>query len=498
MKLALLLNGVRVIKLHQAAYGKAPVTQDVEIGAIRYDSRRVGPGDCFVALRGSGVDGHRFIDQAVQKGACAVVIDDDNAFNDSLALHHGVTKIVVADTRRALAQLAANYFGHPSQRLTMVGVTGTNGKTTTAYLIRSILEASGARAGLVGTIEYLFGKRSSPASHTTPESLELQELLAQMVTAGCSAVAMEVSSHALHQSRVYGIDFSAAVFTNLTQDHLDYHGSMEEYFRAKRLLFDGLRADAPAIVNADDPWGQVLARERQGTMITYGFLPGSTVTVRDIAVTLDGTTIAVSVDGALVELRSVLVGQFNVYNIVAAFSTGYALGVPLEAIVSGIGQLAAVRGRFERIRSPKGWTAIVDYAHTPDALENCLRTIRALLPADRPGRIITVFGAGGDRDRTKRPAMGAVAASLSDVLILTSDNPRSEDPATIIKEIAAGIPPGVVYDVDVDRRRAITQALERAHPGDVVLVAGKGHEEYQIIKSDRFHFSDREIIEGLL
>jgi len=498
MKLALLLDGVRVIKLHQAAYGKAPLTQDVEIGAIRYDSRRVGHGDCFVALRGTGVDGHRFIDQAVGQGATAVVIDDDNAFNDSLALHLGVTKIVVPDTRRALARLAANYFGHPSQRLTTVGVTGTNGKTTTAYLIRSIFEASGATAGLVGTIEYLFGTRSSPASHTTPESLELQELLAQMVTAGCSAVAMEVSSHALHQSRVHGIDFSAAVFTNLTQDHLDYHGSMEEYFRAKRLLFDGLRADVPAIVNADDPWGQVLAREHQGMMITYGLRPGSAVTVRDSAVTLDGTTITVTVDGTLVELRSVLVGQFNVYNIVAAFSAGYALGIPLEAIVSGIGRLAAVRGRFERIRSPKGWIAIVDYAHTPDALENCLRTIRALLPGDRPGRVITVFGAGGDRDRTKRPVMGAVAASLSDVLILTSDNPRSEDPMTILKEIASGIPPGVSFDVEVDRRHAIARALERAQVGDVVLVAGKGHEEYQIIKTERLHFSDREIIEQFL
>jgi UDP-N-acetylmuramyl-tripeptide synthetase len=309
---------------------------------------------------------------------------------------------------------------------------------------------------------------------------------------------MEVSSHALHQSRVYGIDFSAAVFTNLTQDHLDYHGSMEEYFRAKRLLFDGLPAAVPAVVNADDPWGQVLARERHGAVITYGFRPGSTVTVRDSAVTLDGTTLTVTADGAPVEVRSALVGKFNVYNIVAAFAAGYALRTPLEAIVSGIGKLSAVRGRFERIRSPRGWTAIVDYAHTPDALENCLRTIRALLPGDRPGRVITVFGAGGDRDRTKRPVMGAVAASLSDVLILTSDNPRSEDPLSIMKEIAAGIPPQVSYDMEVDRRRAIVQALQHAQPGDVVLVAGKGHEDYQIIKSERFHFSDREIIEQFL
>jgi len=497
MKLGLLLDGVRVIKLHQAAYGKAPMTQDVEIGGLRYDSRRVGPGDCFVALRGTGFDGHRFIEEAVRRGASAVVIDDNNAFSDSLALHHGVTKIVVADTRRALARLAGNFFGHPSERLTMVGITGTNGKTTTAYLIRSILEASGARAGLIGTIEYLFGRTSTPASHTTPESLELQELLAQMVSAGCSAVAMEVSSHALHQSRVHGIDFSAAVFTNLTQDHLDYHGSMDKYFRAKRILFEELGSDAPAVINADDSWGQVLAREHRGALITYGFRPGNTVVVQDSAVTLDGTTITVSVDGASVEVRSVLVGTFNVYNIVAALSAAYALGIPLEAIVSGIGQLSTVRGRFERIQSQKGWTAIVDYAHTPNALENCLRTIRAVLPKNHPGRVITVFGAGGDRDRTKRPAMGAVAASLSDVVILTSDNPRSEDPLSIIKEIAAGIPPQVSYDIEPDRRQAIAQAIERARPGDVILVAGKGHEDYQIIKSRRLHFSDREIIEHL-
>lgn len=498
MKLGLLLNGVRVIKLHQAAYGRALLTQDVEIGGLRYDSRKVGPGDCFVALRGTGVDGHRFIEEALQRGAAAVVVDEDRAFSDSLALHHGVTKIVVADTRRALAQLAANFFGRPSQRLTMVGITGTNGKTTTAYLVRSILEASGSSAGLIGTIEYLYGASSSPASHTTPESLELQELLAQMVFAGCTAVAMEVSSHALHQGRVYGIDFSTAVFTNLTQDHLDYHGSMDEYFRAKKLLFEDLGADAPAVINADDPWGQVLASERRGALITYGFRPGCTVTIQESSVTLEGTNVTLAVDGALVQVRSVLVGTFNVYNIVAAFSAGYALGLPKDAVVSGIGRLSAVKGRFERLRSPKGWTAIVDYAHTPDALENCLRTIRSLLPGGSPGRVITVFGAGGDRDRTKRPRMGAVAASLSDVVILTSDNPRSEDPLSIIKEIAAGIPPNVSYDMEPDRRRAITQALERAQPGDVILVAGKGHEDYQIIKSERSHFSDREIIEDLL
>jgi UDP-N-acetylmuramoyl-L-alanyl-D-glutamate--2,6-diaminopimelate ligase len=498
MRLSQLLDGVRVMKLHQATYGKHPVTQDIEIRSLCYDSRRVERGDCFVALKGSGSDGHHFIEDAVHRGALACVLEVDSAFNDSLALHQGVTKIVVADSRRALAQMAGNFFGHPSRDLTMVGVTGTNGKTTTAYLIRSILEASGAVAGLIGTIEYRFGVRTSTATHTTPESLELQELLATMRSAGCTAVSMEVSSHALHQSRVHGIDFSAAVFTNLTQDHLDYHGSMDEYFRAKKILFTQLKETAPAVVNVDDPWGQELARSHRGSLVTYGSAPESAVRIAESTVTLDGTVLTLVVGGSPVQLRSPLVGRFNIYNVAAAYAAGHALGIAHPSIAEGVARVGAVRGRFERLTSTKGWSAIIDYAHTPDALTNCLRTIRDLLPKKGAGRVITVFGAGGDRDRTKRPHMGAAAASFSDVVILTSDNPRSEEPLSIIQEIAAGIPAGFRYSIEPDRRKAITQALTQAQPGDVVLIAGKGHEEYQVVKNTRTHFSDREVVEELL
>jgi UDP-N-acetylmuramoyl-L-alanyl-D-glutamate--2,6-diaminopimelate ligase len=498
MRLGQLLDGVQVVKLYQAAYGRHPITQDITIHALRYDSRRVGQGDCFIALRGSGADGHRFIEDAVGRGAVAVVVEHESAFPDSLALHHGVTKIVVADSRRALALMAANLYSHPSSTLTMVGVTGTNGKTTTAYLIRSILEQSGDVAGLIGTIEYVFGTQSTPASHTTPESLELQELLTEMVTAGCTAVSMEVSSHALDQSRVHGINFAAGVFTNLTQDHLDYHGSMEKYFDAKKILFDGLQETAPAVVNIDDPWGRTLAQTHRGALVTYGFGSDATVAITDVAVMLEGTAMTLTVGGAAHRVRSPLVGQFNVYNIAAAFSAGHALGIAPQHLANGIAGVPAVRGRFEQRRSAKGWTAIIDYAHTPDALTNCLRTIREMLPREGAGKVITVFGAGGDRDRTKRPLMGAAAATFSDHVILTSDNPRSEDPLAIIKEIAAGIPSACPVTIEPDRRKAITLALTEAAPGDVILVAGKGHEDYQVIKNERTHFSDHEVVEGLL
>ncbi len=498
MRLGQLLEGVKVVKLYQKTYGQHPITQDIEIRSLQYDSRTVERGDCFVALKGWGTDGHRFLQDAVHRGARAVVVELDEAFADTQALHHGVTKIVVSESRQALAQMAANLFHHPAQALTMVGVTGTNGKTTTAYLIRSILEASGARAGLIGTIEYLFGEQSKPASHTTPESLDLQELLREMVSSGITAVSMEVSSHALDQGRVSGIEYAAAVFTNLTQDHLDYHGTMERYFDSKRRLFDDLSDSAPAVVNSDDPWGQKLALTHRGRLVTYGFGEGSTVTIRDAAVSFHGTSLTVEIGGVRQQFASPLVGRFNVSNIAAAVSAGHALGIDMETLRRGIKAVSAVRGRFERMASSRGWTAIVDYAHTPDALANCLRTIRELLGADHAGRLVTVFGAGGDRDRAKRPLMGAAAASLSDRVILTSDNPRSEDPEAIIREIASGLPAGYPVVIEPDRRKAIADALSGALPGDVVLIAGKGHEDYQVIGSVRTHFSDREIVEEYL
>lgn len=497
MKLAQLLQGVRVTKLFQTMFGRMVVTHDVEVRNIQYDSRNVVQGDCFVAIRGTGVDGHRFISTAIANGAKVVVLEDDGILPDSFFMHAGVVKVVVADSRIALAQLAANYHDHPSNKLTMIGVTGTNGKTTTTHIIKSILEASGETVGLIGTIEYAIGNRTFPATHTTPESLELNALLAQMVEAGCTSVSMEVSSHALHQSRVFGLAYRAAVFTNLTQDHLDYHGSMEEYCRAKKTLFNGLTDEASAVVNQDDPWGAKIVEGSRARKLMYSANGEATVSARDISLSIEGTSMAVVHNGRTTPVTSPLVGRFNVYNILAAFSTGVCLGISPEVIGQGIRSLKAVRGRFERIASPKGWTAIVDYAHTPDALEKCLHAIRDVLQMTPGGKIITVFGAGGDRDKTKRPLMGAVAGNLSDAVIVTSDNPRTEDPGGIINDIVGGIPKETTALREPDRRKAIAQAVSMARSGDVILIAGKGHEDYQVIGKDKIPFSDQEVVGAL-
>jgi UDP-N-acetylmuramoyl-L-alanyl-D-glutamate--2,6-diaminopimelate ligase len=498
MNLGNLLEGVPVTKLFETTYGHAAVTHEIAVHRIQYDSRKVETGDCFVALRGTGSDGHQFIGSAVGKGAKAVVLEHDSEWPDPYFMHAGVAKVVVADSRKALALISANYFGHPSREMTMVGVTGTNGKTTTTHLIKSILEAAGKRAGLIGTIEYTIGNEVIPASHTTPESLELNELLDRMRTSACQAVSMEVSSHALHQSRVYGLDYDVAVFTNLTQDHLDYHGSMEEYFRAKQLLFDALPEDATAVSNFDDPWNARMISTTRARTMTYGIGEKADIRASDITLSIDGTSFRLRTGKGETSISSSLVGRFNVYNILAAYSAGMALGYPHDTLARGIDNLKGVRGRFQRVASPKGWTAIIDYAHTPDALEKCLRTIHEILPAAKRGRIITVFGAGGDRDRTKRPLMGKIAAGLSDLAIVTSDNPRTEDPQGIIDDIVRGISPEATVIRDADRRSAILTALRQARSGDVVLVAGKGHEDYQLIGREKIHFSDSEIVEDFI
>ena len=494
MTLSALLRGVTVTKLFQTVYGKTVVTQELEIREVRYDSRAVVPGDLFVAIRGNAVDGHRFINDAIHRGAVAVVLDDDAAIHDSLCLHTGTAKVVVPDTRSALAVIAANLHGNPARRLTLVGVTGTNGKTTTTHLVRSVLEAAGMRTGLVGTIGVAVGDEVRPATHTTPESLELHGLLASMVTAGCTAAVMEVSSHALVQHRVAGVPFRVGVFTNLTPDHLDFHQTMESYAEAKQVLFRGLGAGTHAVINADDPHAETMIEGSAAQVLRYAIDHKADVRARSIRLGVRGTAFELAAGGASTVVRSRLIGTFNVQNILAAWTTGIALGIPGEIIQQGIASSGPVRGRFEQISSPKGWTAIVDYAHTPDALAHCLRTIRELLPQDG-GRIITVFGCGGDRDRTKRPAMGRIAADASDITIITSDNPRSEEPDAIIAEIAAGVTPGRTVHRETDRRRAIARALELARRGDVVLIAGKGHETYQVVGTSRKHFDDREEVE---
>lgn len=492
MTLSRLLDGVAVIKMFQTMYGRMVVTHEVEIQGIRYDSRVATKGDLFVAMSGAVVDGHRFINEAIQNGVAAIVMQDESNAPDALFMHAGVAKIVVADSRKALARIAANFYQHPSKRLTLVGITGTNGKTTTTHLIKSVIEAGETTCGLIGTNEHKIGDETVPATHTTPEAVEVNALLSRMVDRGCSAAVMEVSSHALVLHRTEGLLFRVAGFTNLTQDHLDFHGSMEAYQQAKRMLFEGLEKGACAVTNIDDAAGPSMVATTKGSVLTYGFSSRADVSVSGVESTVSGTRCMVSHGGTSREIRSSLTGTFNVYNILAAYSAGVALELPHEQIARGIQSLKAVRGRFEQIVSPSGWTAIVDYAHTPDALHRCLEAIRELVPVDAKGRIISVFGCGGNRDKTKRAPMGRIASSYSDVTIVTSDNPRGEDPGTIIKEILAGVVPGSTVLTNVNRKAAISQGLAIARPGDVVLIAGKGHETYQIVGETRSHFDDRE------
>ncbi|MCX6122286.1 MAG: UDP-N-acetylmuramoyl-L-alanyl-D-glutamate--2,6-diaminopimelate ligase [Ignavibacteriales bacterium] len=498
MRLSQLLEGVTVSKLFQTMYGQMVVTHEVEIGKVQYDSRKIQRGDCFVAIKGTASDGQTFIQSAINQGAKVVVLQDDTVLPDPLCMHAGVIKVVVPNARKALALMSANYFGHPSKKLKFVGITGTNGKTTTSHLVKAIMEAGGEKAGLVGTIEYTIGEQIIPATHTTPESLELNELFASMVENNCTAVSMEVSSHALDQSRVYGLDFDVAVFTNLTQDHLDYHVTMENYFEAKKILFTRLKPSHCAVINNDDPWGVQLLGFIKAKKISYGFNLTADVFAKEVKLSIDGTTFVVSNGQQECTVSTSLIGKFNVYNVLAAYATGVGLGLPQEQILVGIKNLKNVRGRFERIASPGGWTAIVDYAHTPDALENCLKTIHDVLPSKNRGHIITVFGAGGDRDKTKRPIMGRIAGDYSDLVIVTSDNPRSEVPETIIDDIMRGITRHASVLREVDRQTAIERAIKCAKSGDVILIAGKGHEDYQIIGKEKKHFSDREIVESLL
>lgn len=492
MTLSRLLDGIPVVKMFQTIFGRMVVTHEVEVRRIQYDSRKVERNDLFVAIHGMGYDGHDFIDDAVSRGAAVVVVENDQARPDSYFMHAGVVKVVVPSTRSALARLSANYYGHPSRKLQLVGVTGTNGKTTTAYLIAAIME----NAGLIGTIEYRLGTTVLPALHTTPESLELNSLLAQMVEQQCKTAVMEVSSHALHQRRVEGLAFRAGVFTNLTQDHLDYHGTMEEYFRAKKMLFDSLEDTALAVTNVDDPYGMKIVESCRAPILRYGITNTADVQAKNIELSVTGTSCTIRYKNTHTDITSHLIGRFNVYNILAAYTTGIGLDIPQEKLRSTISSFQPVRGRFERIATTRGYTVIIDYAHTPDALYHCLMTIHDIFDHQgKRGRVITVFGCGGNRDRTKRPKMGKIATELSDVTIVTSDNPRHEDPERIIDEVMGGIVAGATAYRQVNRRAAIQQALTLAQAGDVVLIAGKGHETYQIIGDERMYFSDHDVVQ---
>jgi len=458
---------------------------DVRCRGVTHDSRRAGPGWVFVALRGLKADGAVFAPQAIAAGATVVVAE--RAPDDAPR----APWIVVGDARLALARLAAEFFDHPSRKMRVVGITGTNGKTTTSYLVGAIFEAADIRCGVLGTVMYRIGAREFPAERTTPEAPELQGFMHDMVTAGCGACAMEVSSHALALRRADGIHFAAGVFTNLTRDHLDFHADMEGYFAAKRRLFELLPGDAPAAVNLDDPRGAAIV-EIARRPVTYAINRPADVTPGPLSLSLDGLAFDVRTPRGELHIASPLVGRPNVYNILAAVSVTTALDLPLDAVARGIAQLSGVPGRFERASSAADdVTVIVDYAHTDDALRNLLETARPL--ASR--RLITVFGAGGDRDRTKRPLMGMVAGRLSDVVVITSDNPRSEDPQRILDEINLGAQQETRgRDVEVvtvvDRREAIHYAVSHASAGDLILVAGKGHEKYQEIGGRLLPFDD--------
>jgi UDP-N-acetylmuramoyl-L-alanyl-D-glutamate--2,6-diaminopimelate ligase len=483
MELAKLLEGVAGLEM-----GADPAA---EISLLAYDSRRVGPGSLFFAIAGESIDGHQFITSALESGAVAVV--SERAAPEGLATRW----VRVAKIRRALAAAARSFYGAPDSRLLVLGVTGTNGKTTTAFLLESILRAAGVPAGLFGTVEYRVGGRVLPALNTTPESLDLFLYFSQLLEAGAKAAVMEVSSHALAQERVWGVHFSAAVFTNLTRDHLDYHKDFGGYFAAKRRLFEGLGAPPPklAVINAGDDWGARLLELPYSRRITYALSSEAQVRVRHFTQSDSGIKSTLVTPEGRLEIESPLMGQANLANILAATATALGLGVSSEAIVQGIRNLTSVPGRFERVDEGQPFLVIVDYAHTDDALRNLLRTARDLTRK----RLIAVFGCGGDRDRAKRPLMGEVVGSLSDVPVLTSDNPRSEDPLRIINDAMVGLQrAGKPYLTEVDRRAAIAKALGQAREGDVVVIAGKGHEMYQVFKDRTEPHDDREVARQVL
>ena len=477
----------------------AEPVRDLDVRAVTYDSREAGPGTIFVALRGTKTDGARFAAQALAKGAVAVVAESAAPAGTSAPWIH------VEHAREALAALAAVLAGNPSEQLALVGITGTNGKTTTSYLLTAMFDAAGVRCGRIGTIGYRIGDREVDASRTTPEAPDLQRMLREMVTVGCGACVMEVSSHALALRRVDALRFSAAVFTNLTRDHLDFHGSMDAYFSAKRRLFEILPDGAVGVINADDRRAaELVAAARRP--VTYAIDAAADVRPGPLTFSLDGLAFEVRTPRGTLHVKSRLVGRPNAYNILAAAATAMALDLPFSAIEAGIAAVEHVAGRFQLVSDPAdNVKVIVDYAHTDDALKNLLETARPLAT----GRVVTVFGCGGDRDRTKRPLMGAVAARLSDFVIVTSDNPRSEDPLAIIEEIRRGLVPpadrmmprgqrATASTAIVDRREAIEKAIRDARPGDLVVIAGKGHEKYQVIGDRTLPFDDVEIARAAL
>ena len=479
MNFAELLNGAEVV----AQSGNPEVT------GLEYDSRRVKPGDVFIAMRGESSDGNRFIEKAISAGAVAVVTDSDGALAN-------VAWARVRHGRRALAVLSANFYGKPVHNLAVTGITGTNGKSTTTFLVESILTAAGRGSALIGTIEYHVAGKVLPAPHTTPEALELNRIFADGLQVGATEAVMEVSSHALAQERVYGIPFDVVVFTNLTRDHLDYHVSMEEYFSAKKILFEGCGASAPrvSVINVDDEYGVRLAAFCKGRseVITYG-LSKADFHATKIEIGSKRTLFEVIGPDDSFRVSSPLIGRVNVYNILAAIAAAHARGCQSEEITRGVASLSRVPGRFERVDCGQPFTVVVDYAHTDDALRNLTALAREFVKPGG-GHVITVFGCGGDRDRAKRLLMGEAAGNGSDFVVLTSDNPRSEDPLAIINDAVVGLQrTSAKYTTELDRKKAIELVLGKARAEDIVLIAGKGHEQVQITRAGSTPFDDRQV-----
>ncbi len=475
-----------------------PIKKDVAIRGITQDSRKVEKGFLFVAIAGHEQDGHRFIPEAVRKGAAALVVTQK--MDSTLK----VPVILVKDSRKALAEVAARFYKDPSEKMRVIGVTGTNGKTTITYLMESVLTEAGRRPAVLGTINYRYGGKVRSSGTTTPESVDLQRFFAHMLEEGVTDVVMEVSSHALVMERIRGVHFDAAIFTNLSQDHLDFHKDLEDYFQSKLKLFTELLPDSRkknrfAVLNMEDPRSEIIFQKVKGlTKIRTGLTGPYEVSCQSFQLSEEGIQARVKIGAESVEIRSKLLGRFNLENILVVMAAAQSLGVPMEAIVRGLEKMTGVPGRLERIPNDRGIHLFVDYAHTPEALAGVGETLRKI----SRGRIITVFGCGGDRDRSKRPLMGREAALFSDLVVVTSDNPRSEEPEAIIDEILPGLhevgfPEEKIFRI-CSREEALSKAVKIARRGDLILVAGKGHEDYQIIGKKKTHFSDQEILRKLL
>jgi len=499
MELARLIEGVEIKK----------IAGDLrkEINGIAYHSKQVREDFLFAAIRGAEADGHQFVKEAIERGAEAVVLEEEQKVSNR-------TMVLVPDSRRALAKISSNFYGDPSSKVILIGITGTNGKTTTTYLLESIFKKAGWNVGVIGTINYRFGQKTTPAPNTTPESLDLQRILWEMVREGTSHVIMEVSSHGLDLSRVLGCQFDGVVFTNLTSEHLDYHKTLERYFESKKRLFSdhlikSLKEGRFAVTNHDDPRGGEMVKGIDLPIIRYGLTPSCDVTADRLTSSFEGLSCRIKTPRGDLSIHSKLTGDFNLYNILAAVAVGTAMEVPLEILKEGVEELEGVSGRFEKVENKRGIHVIIDYAHTHDALERVLLGLKNILEGgnQNKGKMITVFGCGGDRDRTKRPLMGEVAGRYSDLAILTSDNPRTENPLVILDEVEKGLKSLHLKEWDQeeiklwrskrgylrvpDRREAIRTAIRLALPSDTVVIAGKGHEDYQIIGKKKFPFDDR-------